>query len=995
MHSLDILDRFHGMGPKFAIACCVFLGVFPLTIDAAPGETVPVSVGLPGFGANGASSNAKISGNGQFVIFESAAPDLVSGDQNGVTDVFVYNRLTRQTVRASVSTQGREGNRNSIAPSISQDGRFVAFESESDTLTDDPPASAPRIFVRDMLLGITRRIGSSPPGVPSLPGWSQAPSISSNGRFVAFHSNVRNLVSGDTGYYFDIFVYDMILGTTVRASLSNSGEEPYENSKHPSISSDGRYVAFTSDAYNLVPNDTNNRSDIFLRDLTQATTARVSVSSSGAQASHHSELSSISGDGRLICFTSRASNLVPGDNNSYLDAFVRDVILGTTRRVSLTSNGSQIGGGCLMATISEDGRYVGFTSWGSGIVSQNQNAYDDAYLRDLTLNSTSLISQNSTGQEGNQDSISISLSGDGRYASFASDSTNMSLEDRNLATDVFVRDRFSLETTLISNPLVLSHANDDSVDASVNVNGRFVAFTSEANNIVLGDSNNFSDVFVHDSLTGLRSWISLSSQGVVGNGTSRSPSISGTGRYVAFESSSSNWALNDLNNDADIFVRDTETDTTTLVSVSTSGRPGQGFSQSPAISADGRYVAFHSSVEDLVGGDSNQMVDVFVRDLYLGVTVRASVSTNGTQGNSWSQGPVELSADGRFVVFCSWANNLVPNDTNNARDVFVRDLSLGTTVRANLSSGGEQAQGTSGQPSISSTGRYVAFSSEAPNFFNNPYLYYGVFVRDLEAQTTTLVSVTPHQTVELGHSGSPDISTDGRFVAFYSESGGMIPYQTGPWGVLVRDLYLNMTYACNVNLMGEQGNDSALAPAISGDGRFVAFESSASNLTSLPKSRGFKDVFSHEVAPPLALELTFRDWLGGQPPTRVQYQVTSTQGSELSTGTAVFVSGTLTKVPRPPFGEYVLTVRAPRFLLRKRHFIQSGDTSHLGLLTLTNGDVDGSGEVDAADIDIVISRLGTTVTSANWLDTADLNGSGEVDVADIDISIRSFGAVGD
>ncbi len=813
MHSLDILDQLNRLRPTLAIACCVLLGAsVPLTIDAAPGETVPVSVGLPGFGANGASSNPKISANGQFVAFESVAPDLVFGDQNGVKDIFVYNRLTRETVRASVSTQGREGNKDSIAPSISGDGRFVAFQSESDTLTADPGMTAPRIFVRDMLLGITTRIGSSPPGVPSLPGWSQAPSISSNGRYVAFHSQVSNLVVGDTNGHFDIFVTDMILGTTVRASLSSSGEEGYAGSYYPSISSDGRYVSFTAEAYNLVPGDTNNRNDVFLRDLTQATTVRVSVSSSGAQASNHSDLSSISGDGRLICFTSRASNLVSGDNNSYLDAFVRDVTLGTTRRVSLTSAGSQIGGGCLMATISEDGRYVGFTSWGSGVVSQNQNAYQDAYLRDLILNSTSLISQNSTGQEGNQDSLSVSLSGDGRYATFPSDSTNLSLEDRNRATDVFVRDRSSLETTLISNPQVSSHANDDSLDASINFNGRFVAFTSEANNIVLGDTNNFADVFVHDSLTGFRSWISLSSQGVVGNGPSRSPSISGDGRYVAFESSSSNWVANDSN--TDIFVRDTQAGTTTLLSVSMNGVPGRYNSDSPAISADGRYVAFRSTADDLVSGDTNQAADVFVRDLFLGVTRCASLGTNGTVGNGGIQSPVDISDDGRFVAFCSWANNLVPNDTNNERDVFVRDLSLGTTVRANLSSSGEQALGGSGQPSMSSTGRYVAFHSNAWNFISNPYLRYYVFVRDLERQTTKVVSLSTLQRVETGDFGSPDMSADGRFVAFYSYAGGMFPYQTGPWGMLVRDLYLNMTYACNVNFMGEQGNDNALEPVL-------------------------------------------------------------------------------------------------------------------------------------------------------------------------------------
>ena len=990
MHNLGILGRFNRLRPKLVIACCVLLGALaPLTINAAPGETKPVSVGLPGFGANGASANSKISANGQFVVFESTAPDLVVGDTNGLKDIFVYNRLTRETVRASVSTSGREGKAESIAPSISGDGRFVAFESEGFTFTQGYDYMGPRIFVRDMVLGTTIRIGSSPPGVTALAGWSQAPSISSDGRYVAYHSSV-NVVPDDTNGKYDIFVYDMVMGSTIRASLSSSGVQGNQGSKNPSMSSDGRYVAYTSEASNFALNDSLGNSDIFRRDLDQATTVRVSVSTIGGDPWDDSDFPSISADGNLICFTTRAGNLVPGDNQHTVDAFVRDVSAGTTRRASLTSTGSPVT--CVMATISEDGRYVCFTSTGN-VVPPNQSGWQDAYVRDLLMNSSSRISEALGGGRGNDVTSSVSLSANGQVASFASDATNMVAEDRNRAIDVFVRDLSSLENTLISNPNVSSHGNDDSLNASINSNGRFVAYTSEANNIVLGDNNEVADVFLHDSNTGLQTWVSLSSQGVVGNGASRRPSISNDGRYIAFESASNNWVPGDTNNSPDIFVRDTLTGTTTLVSVSTNGLPGNGTSEMPAISASGRYVAFHSTAANLVVGDSNGYVDLFVRDLHLGITVLASVSTSGAQGHSSTATPADFSDDGRFVAFCSWANNLVPNDTNLDRDVFVRDLILGTTIRANLGPNGEQAEGSSNDSSISSNGRFVAFSSNAYNFFNDQSLLYDVFVRDLETQTTKTVSLAALQGVGESDSGSPEISADGRFVAFFTYGG--FPNATGPWGILVRDLYLNMTYACNVNFMGEHGNDGAFAPSISGDGRIVAFESASSNLTSLPKSRAFTDVFYHEVAPPLTLNLTFSDWLGGQPPSRVEYQVKSVQGTLFSAGAAIFGSANQTQVPRPPFGEYFLTIKAPRFLVRKKHFLQSADTTNLGSLTLTNGDVDGSGEVDAVDIDIVISRLGTTPTSANWLEEADLNGSDEVDPEDIDVCILNFGAVND
>ncbi|TVQ31480.1 MAG: hypothetical protein EA376_09390, partial [Phycisphaeraceae bacterium] len=321
----------------------------------------------------------------------------------------------------------------------------------------------------------------------------------------------------------------------------------------------------------------------------------------------------------------------------------------------------------------------------------------------------------STGEEGNDHSLFPSISADGRFVAFYSDANSLVSGDTNDATDAFVHDRQTGVTERVSVSSTGVQGNNNSFFPSISADGRFVAFHSEANNLVTGDSNDASDVFVHDRQTGVTERVSVSSSGEQSNGDSWNPSISADGRLVAFMSEADNLVPNDTNDTWDVFVHDRQTGVTERVSVSTAGEQGNLWSGWPSISANGRFVAFESLASNLVPDDMNDIWDIFVHDRQAGRTELISVSSSGEQGNLWSAG-ISISADGRYVAFGSESTNLVPGDTNGFLEAFVRDRLAGVTERVNVSYSGEQANGaTWSAPSISADGRFVAFDSAADN----------------------------------------------------------------------------------------------------------------------------------------------------------------------------------------------------------------------------------------------------------------------------------------
>jgi Tol biopolymer transport system component len=406
-------------------------------------------------------------------------------------------------------------------------------------------------------------------------------------------------------------------------------------------------------------------------------TSRVSVAAGGAQGNRDSPEAEISADGRFVAFSSLATNLVPGDTNSVYDIFVRDQDTGAVERVSVGSGGEQADADCFVASISADGRYVAFSSAATTLVPGDTNGVDDIFLRDRLTGTTERLSVDSAGVQGNDASDAPSISADGRLIAFQSLATNLVAGDSNGSYDVFLRDRQTGTTVRVSVDSSGGEAGGSSLIQAISADGRLVAFTSIASNLVAGDSNGDRDVFVRDLQSGTTERVSVGPGGSEGNGQSGLTgglSISADGRFVAFASLASNLVVGDANATADVFVRDRQAGTTELASVSSGGVQGNAYNAmgSISISADGRCVGFSSLSDNLVGGDTNWRTDVFLRDRQGSVTERVSVDSSGVQGNDYSYF-TGISADGRFVAFASFSTNLVPGDSNHEEDVFVRD----------------------------------------------------------------------------------------------------------------------------------------------------------------------------------------------------------------------------------------------------------------------------------------------------------------------------------
>jgi Tol biopolymer transport system component len=397
---------------------------------------------------------------------------------------------------------------------------------------------------------------------------------------------------------------------------------------------------------------------------TTARTARVSVSSSHEQGDRPSWTAGVSASGRFVAFTSQATNLVPGDTNKRQDAFVIDRKTGRTQRVSASSSGVQAkrgpdpNGGSAALGISADGRYVLFRSDAPNLVAGDTNGKMDAFVRDRATGKTRRIPPAGLGV------YAGALSANGRYAVLQA-GENVYRYD--------LRRRHLLPLT--------AGANGWSEEPSISADGRYVAFTSIASNFAHGDTNKLPDVFVRDARTGKTIRVSVTSAGRQGTGKkysngSNAPAISSDGRYVAFHSDMTNLVPRDTNGVFDIFVHDRVTGKTQRVSVSSTGRQSNAESGGgESFSADGRYVAFSSLGTNLVANDRNDITDVFIRDLRKNRTRLVSLGMHG-QGDdaSWIGLGTAFTSDGRRLLFASWAANLVPGDTNDVADVFLREL---------------------------------------------------------------------------------------------------------------------------------------------------------------------------------------------------------------------------------------------------------------------------------------------------------------------------------
>ncbi|MCZ6674745.1 MAG: hypothetical protein O7C75_17590, partial [Verrucomicrobia bacterium] len=388
-------------------------------------------------------------------------------------------------------------------------------------------------------------------------GSSGGPSISYCGDKIFFTSSSNNLSPDDLDFNSNLFVHDAQSGETSLVIQAGS---------FPSTSADGRYVAFESSA-SLVPLDTNDVGDVFVTDTQTGETKRVSVASNGTETDEWSLLPSISADGRKVAFMSVATNL--GSSEFYYilfqEVFVHDTETRETKQVSAAEDGTDSNGNNWNPDISADGRWVAFSSSATNLENAFPDINWDVYVKNLETGAIELVSKSTMNARGDDDSMDPSISSDGRFIAFETDAQSLQFDelpytklDRNGFRDIYVHDRQSGETNRVSIASDLTEGDGDSTDASISADGRYVAFKSEATNLVASDTNGLWDIFVHDRWTGQTKRANVAADGTeakseFGTGLNTTSSISGDGRYVTFSSIATNLVAVDIGGNNQIF----------------------------------------------------------------------------------------------------------------------------------------------------------------------------------------------------------------------------------------------------------------------------------------------------------------------------------------------------------------------------------------------------------------------------------------------------------
>ena len=688
--------------------------------DLIAGTTVRVSEGTGGVQGNGESRDPSISSDGRYVTFESTATNLTAGDANGRRDVFLHDRMSGITSLISVSSAGVQGNLDSRRPSISGDGSRIAWESSASTLVLGDSNSVSDVFVRDVGSVQTIRVSVGPAGAEGV-GASSHVRLSSNGQVVAFTSSAENLDVNDANLICDAFVHDLSTATTELVTPGSNGQG-LVCARWPDLSADGSFVAFVSDASNLVANDSNGLMDAFVRDRTSGTTSRVSVTPAATefQTGDIADVA-VSADGSLISWLTDSSEFVALDDNGHYDVVTRDLGAGTNSldsRAGLEApiesvvNGDTTWGcffGCLRQ-LSEDGQIAVFTSE-AGTLVPGDSLGSSVFAFDRV---EGMVTK-PPGAFG-APAFEPTVSADGRFVAYVSNDFGLAGRSFPFLNDIFVFDLQTEEVEVVSVNSAGELANNHSSSPVVSSDGRYVAFRSFADNLVADDLNGRSDIFIRDRVAGETTRISVSTLGGESNGESYGPSISHDGRFVAFTSLAANLDPDDLTlGGLDIFVRDRLLGTTEVASLNDSGGQASGDVLEVSISADGRFLAYSSGASNIVAGDMNGASDVFVLDRQTGIPERISVSALGLEGNGSSFGP-SISSNGRFVAFQTDATNLVPGDLNGTTDVIVFDRLSGIPRLMSTDANGVPGDGNSTRASIAGDGSGVLFTSTSGNW---------------------------------------------------------------------------------------------------------------------------------------------------------------------------------------------------------------------------------------------------------------------------------------
>ncbi|MAE64485.1 MAG: hypothetical protein CMJ18_09465 [Phycisphaeraceae bacterium] len=858
--------------------------------DLVTDETILVSrsAGQPLAGGNDESFEPVISADGRFIAYMSQATDLVAGqvDANDEHDIFLFDAQTGTTTLIShaAGAPATAGNARSNNAVITPDGAFVAFNSDATDLvagfTENNGPNDSDVFLYEVATD-TMTLISHATGSTTASGNDTAfrPDLSDDGRFVTFVSEATNLVAGfvdNSAFGGDIFLFDADDGsiTLVSGSEGSATETGNRRSAGAVISADGRFVVYENRSDDVIAGqvDGNAGEDVFRYDVQTGQSILVSRSglSSTTTADSVSFSTVVSDDGRFISYVSRARDLVPGvtadvgNNQVYLFDAVAGASILVTRSAALPTTAAD--GGSERPQISGDGRFIAYLSSSSNLVPgqvASQGFRQHVFLFDATTLANRLIDRAESPPTPAHAGVNdFALSNDGAFVVLASRADDLlpGLDDLNTDDDVFVFDRVADELTLVS-----TNVNDDSSltalgsfeQYATSADGRFTVFSADARDLVEGieDTNGTLDVFLFDSATATTTLVSRAAgaQAVTGDSDSRNPRVSGDGRFVVYESSATNLVPGQVtpNDKRNIFLFDAQTAETVLVSrvAGTTTTTASEESQNAVLSADGRFVAYESEAEDLVPGqvDANGRQDVFLFDALSGQTTLVSGSGGSATvtGDNESRSPV-LSSDGRFVAFDSSADDLIVGLIGNDReDVFRYDAQTGGMLLVSHSAGLPATTGddSSEDPWITPDGRFLLFESEATDLVAGQVdgnSDTDLFLFDADTGSMTLVSRSAGFATTTANDGSRldertgrAVSDDGRFVAFSSSATDLVAGFVDSNGTNDNDVFLFNAQSGTTTLLSGAagsstvgGNDDSESPSISSNGAFIAFESS-------------------------------------------------------------------------------------------------------------------------------------------------------------------------
>jgi Tol biopolymer transport system component len=738
--------------------------VYKRNLVAATTTLVSRANGAGGSIADGPSYEPSISGDGSAVAFSSFGGNLGGG--NG-SHSQIYVRAGTATTLASVpDLSTTPGNDDSYGPSLSDDGNHVAFTTDATDIGASDANNHSDVFAHTISDGHTY-LASVRTIAPNAGQYgdseSSGASISANGDRVAFTSYARNfsLLDADPAFTSDVYVHAFGSNVTFLAS-QNNGLRGNGVSAEASISADGIKVAFTTDASNLVALDTNSVNDVYVRDTSGSpSTSLASRCQGNALLTFPAAEGAIAPNGNAVSFTTFTPGCTPDQDNDFIQVFLRTQGLSITEPTHWISqptgtgpfrsgtNSSAMHGffrsSDTASTLSGDGSVAAFVSEADEVAPDDDNSQPNVFARDASTGTTELISRadgaggvaangpsgpnlQGFGGSGGLSLVASSppaISDDGRYVAFTSSADNLVANDNNGHTDVFVRDRVAQTTTRVSVKSDGTALPQASFDPDLSADGTRVAFTSDARFDPAKDPDNEHDIYVHDMATGATTLVSVNGGGVHANQPSSSPAISGDGNRIGFATDADNLvpAQYDTNTYSDIYVHDLTTHTTRLASaINGSAFAGDGASGAVDLDFTGAHVAFSGSSKNLVGADDgNGTEDVFVREPDSAKTTLVSGISSTQAGNSFSGRP-SISGDGTRVAFSTAANDLFLGDTDSVRDVVVRDVTTGTTTLASRAdgAGGAPPNDQADNPTISANGHCVAFDSQSDNLVANP-----------------------------------------------------------------------------------------------------------------------------------------------------------------------------------------------------------------------------------------------------------------------------------